>query len=74
MRILQVKVKLNARSSLLAEQDDGVWLAQIKAPPVDGKANKELIGLVAEHFGVSKSKVSIKSGATSRLKRVSVQL
>jgi uncharacterized protein (TIGR00251 family) len=73
MKILQIKVKPNARSSVLIEQDDGTWLAQLKAPPVDGKANEELIRLVAEHFGVRKAQVNIKSGASSRLKRVTIQ-
>ena len=73
MKILQIKVKPNARSSAFAEQEDGSWLAQIKAPPVDGKANEELIKLVAEYFDVHKRQVSIKSGASSRMKRVLIQ-
>jgi uncharacterized protein (TIGR00251 family) len=73
MKILQIKVKPNARSSVLIEQEDGTWLAQLKAPPVDGKANEELIRLVAEHFGVHKAQMNIKSGASSRLKRVTIQ-
>ena len=73
MRIIQVKVKTNARVSLLEQQADGTWLAQIKSTPVDGKANKELIALVAKHFKCRKSDVSIKSGASSRLKLVQIE-
>jgi uncharacterized protein YggU (UPF0235/DUF167 family) len=68
MRTLQLKVKPNARESSLAQQPDGTWLAKVKAPPVDGKANAAVIALVAEHFGVPKSAVTIKSGAGARLK------
>ena len=50
----------------------GAWLAQLKSPPVDGKANKELIALIAGHFGCPKSAVSIKSGASGRMKWVRV--
>ena len=71
-RFIRVKVKPNARVSALEEQPEGTWLARIKAPPVDGKANEALIALVAAHFGVRKAQVSIKSGASSRLKRVSI--
>jgi uncharacterized protein YggU (UPF0235/DUF167 family) len=39
---------------------------------VDGKANEELISLVAKQFGCAKSKVSIKSGAASRVKLVRI--
>lgn len=72
MRRLQVKVKPNARVSVLEAQDDGTWLARLKSPPVDGKANEELIALVAAHFGARKAQVSIKSGAGGRLKLVQI--
>ncbi|MFX8008231.1 DUF167 domain-containing protein [Acinetobacter baumannii] len=45
----------------------------MKAPPVDGKANAELIALVAKHFGVAKSAVDIDSGGGSRFKRVRIE-
>lgn len=72
MPILQVKAKPNSRVSALTRQDDGTWLAQLKSPPVDGKANAELIELVARSFGCAKSTISIKTGAGSKLKRVVV--
>ena len=72
MRILQVKAKPNSRVSELTQQDDGTWLAQLKSPPVDGKANAELVELVARTFGCTKSSVTIKTGAGSKLKRVVV--
>ena len=72
MPILLVKAKPNARTSALTLQDDGTWLAQLKSAPVDGKANAELVGLIARQFGCAKSAVSIKTGAGSKLKRVIV--
>lgn len=72
MPVLLVKAKPNARVSALALQDDGTWLAQLKSAPVDGKANAELIALVAKRFGCAKSAVDIKSGAGGKLKRVVV--
>ena len=72
MKTLSVKVKPNARASSL-EQVDGVWLAQIKSPPVDVKANAELIALIAERFGCRKAQVSIKAGAGGRMKRVRIE-
>jgi len=71
-KILQIKVKPNSRASLLEQNEDGTWLAQIKSPPVDGKANAELIALVAKHFGCRKSEVSIKSGGSNRLKLIQI--
>lgn len=69
---LRIQVKPNAREDALEQQPDGSWLARIKAPPVDGKANAALIALVAGHFGVRKAQVSIRSGASGRLKLVDV--
>ncbi|WP_234196085.1 DUF167 domain-containing protein [Pseudacidovorax sp. NFM-22] len=71
--MLQVKVKPNARASTLVQQEDGTWLAQLKSPPVDGKANAELIGLVAKQLGVPKAAVDIHAGAGGRMKLVKVQ-
>ena len=71
-RFIRVKVKPKARASLLEQQPDGTWLARLKAPPVDGKANAELIELVAERFGCPRSAVSIKSGAGGRMKLVKI--
>ena len=73
MRTIQLKVRPNARASQLVELDDGTWLAQLRSPPVDGKANAELIVLVARHFGVQKAAVSIKSGASGRMKLVQIE-
>jgi hypothetical protein len=72
-QLIQVKVKPGARLSLLEEQSPGVWLAQIKSQPIDGKANEELIALVAQRFGCRKAAVSIKSGASGRMKRVLIE-
>lgn len=72
-QVLQVKVKPNARTSSLTQAEDGTWQAQLKSPPVDGKANHELIALVAGHFGCPKSAVTIRSGVSGRVKLVQVE-
>ena len=72
MRTLRIKVKPNARASALEPLSDGTWLARVKAPPVDGKANDELVRLVAQQFGVTRACVSIRSGAGARLKLVQI--
>ena len=72
--IIRVKVKPNARTSHLQPPEDaGPWLAHLKSPPVEGKANQELLMLVADHFKVPRSAVTITAGQKGRLKRVKVQ-
>lgn len=70
---LQVKVKPRSRRSSFLQQPDGSWVAQLRAPPVDGKANEELIALVAQHFRCHKAAVAIKAGASGRTKLVKVE-
>ena len=45
---------------------------RIKAPPIDGKANAELIKFLAKDFAVSKSAVTLMSGELTRHKRVRI--
>jgi uncharacterized protein (TIGR00251 family) len=70
--LLRIKVKPRARASSLVQEHDGTWTARVESPPVDGKANAELIALVARHFRCPKSAVSIKSGASGRSKLVRI--
>lgn len=69
---IEVRAKPNACASMLVEEADGTFTAHLKAPPVDGKANEELVALVAAHFGVRKAAVRIKAGAGARFKRVEI--
>ena len=74
VKTIRVKVKTNAgTSSLEPAGDDGLWQAKLKSPPVDGRANAELIALVAERFECSRAAVFIKSGASARLKLVRIE-
>jgi hypothetical protein len=52
---------------------DGSWVAHVKAPPIEGRANQELIDLIAEHFHCVKAAVCIKSGASGRMKLVRIE-
>lgn len=67
-----VKVKPNAKQSKVVYAEDGSLIVYLKSPPVDGKANQELIALLAKEFKVTKQAVRIKSGAGSRQKIVEI--
>ncbi|NEQ26697.1 MAG: DUF167 domain-containing protein [Microcoleus sp. SIO2G3] len=68
----QVKVKPNSKKQTIEEFADGSLTIHLKSPPVDGKANKELIELLAKKFDVSKSQIRIKLGLSSRTKLVEI--
>jgi uncharacterized protein (TIGR00251 family) len=72
-RIIELKVKPSSRASQLTLRADGTWLAQLKSAPVDGKANAELITLVAKHFGCRQAQVTIRVGAGGRRKLVKIE-
>ncbi len=74
MMILQVTVKPNARQRRLERLSDGTWRAYVMSPPHEGRANAELIALLAEHFHCPKSAITIQHGATGRHKRIYLDL
>ncbi|MEG3895043.1 MULTISPECIES: DUF167 domain-containing protein [unclassified Microcoleus] len=74
MTIFTVKVKPHSKQQSIEEQPDGSLTVHLKSPPVDGKANQELIVLLAKKFKVPKSAIGIKSGFSSRNKLVEVAI
>jgi uncharacterized protein (TIGR00251 family) len=67
-----VKVKPNSQQQKIEELADGSLIVHLKSPPIDGKANEELIKLLAKKFDVPKSAITIKSGVTSRNKLITI--
>jgi uncharacterized protein YggU (UPF0235/DUF167 family) len=49
-----------------------VLKARVKAPPSEGEANDALVRLIAKAIGVPPRDVSLSSGATSRIKRLTI--
>lgn len=72
MTVLQVNVKPNSKTQAIEILDDGSLVIRLKSSPIDGKANAELIALLAKQFAVPKASVHIKSGQTSRRKLVEI--
>lgn len=62
----------NAASNELAGFSEGVLRVRVAAPPVKGKANKELIAFLAQKLGLSKGDLTILKGHTSRNKVISI--
>ena len=69
---LTVHVQPGAKTTSCAGIHGDALKIRLAAPPVDGKANEELVALVARHFGSPKSAVRIKAGAGGRMKLVQV--
>ncbi|MEA5596157.1 DUF167 domain-containing protein [Rivularia sp. UHCC 0363] len=70
----RVKVKPNSKQQKIIEEEDGSLTIHLKSPPVDGKANQELIKVLSKKFDIPKSYIRIKSGASSRQKLIEVDM
>lgn len=70
--IVTVHVKPGARKNELIWLDDTTAKASVTAAPEKGKANEAVVELLAEHYGVAKSRVRLVRGATTRIKQLSV--
>ncbi|RLC36601.1 YggU family protein [Candidatus Falkowbacteria bacterium] len=70
---LRVKARPGAGKTLIKEilEDDTIKI-DIAAPPVKGKANQELIKLLAKEFCVEKKNINIISGKKDKLKLVKI--
>lgn len=68
--VIACKVVPSASKTEIAEIGVNEVRVRIAAPPVDGKANKELIRFFSKLLSVSKSSVQILKGETGKNKKV----
>lgn len=73
---MTIKVRVQPKSSnhFLEQEEHGVYKAYLKSAPVDDKANRELIALLAEEFGIKKYQIEIIKGIKSRDKVVRLDM
>ena len=67
-----VRVQPGARRNEVLRFHDEVWHVRVAAPPVKGRANRELLGFLGDILGVSQGQVTIERGMTSRTKVISI--
>ncbi len=70
---IAIQAHPGAKRNQVVRFDDGVWHLKIAAPPVEGKANKELIEFLSEILGLSKSHITIEKGLTGHRKLVAIE-
>ncbi len=68
---IRVKVTPSSKTEEVIKERDG-FLVRVKEPAKEGKANRAVIKLLAEHFGVSQRQIVISSGFGSRNKVIEV--
>jgi hypothetical protein len=71
--IVVVRVTPRAgRDEVVGWQGDELRV-RLRTPPVDGRANAALVGLLASRLNVPPSSIELVSGATARVKRLRVE-
>ncbi len=69
---LTLQVQPNAKRNEVLGFAEGILRLKIAAPPVEGKANKELISFLSKTLGINKSSITIDRGHTSKVKIVTI--
>jgi len=67
-----LKVKPKAGQAKVVKIDETHYQVYVTQPPEKGKANKQIIKLLADYFGVSSSKINIIAGEKGREKVVEI--
>ena len=68
---LLVKVKIGKRGEIFGWDGDTLHVG-VNAPPIDGASNRGLIEIISDWARLSKGKISIVKGLTSRYKTLDI--
>lgn len=70
--LLQVRLQPRSGREGLGEVHDGCLRIRVGAPPVEGRANRRLMELLAEACGVPRRSVTLEHGRSARIKRIRI--
>lgn len=70
---ISIKVKTRAREEKVDKLSDTEFVVSVKTVPEKGAANDAVVKLVADYFGVSKSRVVILRGGASPQKIIEIK-
>lgn len=70
--VLTIHAQPGARRSEVAGVHGGALKIRLAAPPLDGRANDELVRFLADAFGVPRANVVLLRGASARAKVVRI--
>lgn len=65
---ITVKVKPNSRENSIKMLENGHFEVKVSVPPEKGKANERVIELLSKELKISKSRITLIKGETSREK------
>lgn len=69
---ITVHVKTKTGQAKIEQTDEDQYKVWLKSAPVKGKANRELVKLLADYFNVTQSSVRVIIGKTAREKLIEI--
>ncbi len=63
-----IQVKPNSKNQKIEKISENSFIISVKELPIDGKANRAVIKIIAEIFKVPQTKVRISSGLSAKKK------
>jgi len=57
---LRLRIMPRAKKTTFGTRRGERWIVRVKSPPVDGKANVELIKFLADSFGCQRSAITLR--------------
>jgi uncharacterized protein YggU (UPF0235/DUF167 family) len=69
-----VRVKPGSTKGPLIEEVEDELILYVREKAIDGAANDGVVRILAAHYGVAKSRVSVVRGHTARIKQVEIDL
>lgn len=70
---VDVYVQPGAKRNQIQGERDGLLWVRVSAPPVEGRANQELLRFLADMLGLPRSRLELVRGESSRRKSVLVR-
>jgi uncharacterized protein len=72
--LIRVSVTPNAREARVVRVSEDYFEVRVDERPVGGRANKRLLEILAEHFNIPISRITILKGTKTRDKTIQINL
>lgn len=66
------KVKSSAKINKVEKMSENELCLWVKAPAVEGKANKQVVAILSEYFNIPRSRITLLRGEKSKIKIVEI--
>ena len=69
---IDVRVKPNSRMEEVTQEGMSTFTVRTREPPIEGRANRAVVKLLAKHLGIRESQLRIVKGLKSKTKVIEI--